>query len=79
MTINRVAYVQASSLDDLTGFLNNLNIDYTVHRDNCDEEEVWVKLDVNENFISKELNGEFLNKKEFKEIVEQKVDYIIFY
>lgn len=79
MTINRVAYVQASSLDDLTGFLNNLNIDYTVHRDNCDEEEVWVKLDVDENFISKELNGEFLNKKEFKEIVEQKVDYIIFY
>lgn len=45
MIINRVAYVQASSLDDLTGFLNNLNIDYTVHRDNCDEEEVWVKLD----------------------------------
>lgn len=79
MTINRVAYVQASSLDDLTGFLNNLNIDYTVHRDNCDEEEVWIKLDVDENFISKELNGEFLNKKEFKEIVEQKVDYIIFY
>ena len=79
MTINRVAYVQASSLDDLTGFLNNLNIDYTVHRDNCDEEEVWVKLDVDENFISKELDGEFLNKKEFKEIVEQKVDYIIFY
>lgn len=79
MTINRVAYVQASSLDDLTGFLNNLNIDYTVHRDNCDEEEVWVKLDIDEDFISKQLDGEFLNKEEFKQIVEQKVDYIIFY
>ena len=79
MTINRVAYVQASSLDDLTGFLNNLNIDYTVHRDNCDEEEVWVELDTNEGFISKQLDGEFLNKEEFKQIVEQKVDYIIFY
>ena len=61
MTINRVAYVQAKSLDELTGFLNNLNIDYNVHRDNCDEEEVWVKLDVDENFISKQLDGEFLN------------------
>ena len=79
MTINKVAYIQANSLDELTGFLNNLNIDYNVHRDNCDEEEVWVKLDVDENFISKQLNGEFLNKEEFKEIVEQKVDYIIFY
>lgn len=79
MTINRVAYVQASSLDDLTGFLNNLNIDYTVHRDNCDEEEVWIKLDIDEDFISKQLDGEFLNKEEFKQIVEQKVDYIIFY
>lgn len=78
MTINRVAYVQASSLDDLTGFLNNLNIDYTVHRDNCDEEEVWVKLD-NFDMIVGNLKGEFLNKEEFKEIVEQKVDYIIFY
>ena len=79
MTINKVAYVQVSSLDDLTGFLNNLNIDYNVHRDNCDEEEIWVKLDINEDFISKQLDGEFLNKEEFKEIVEQKVDYIIFY
>ena len=79
MTIIKVVYIQANSLDELTGFLNNLNIDYNVHRDNCDEEEVWVKLDVDENFISKQLNGEFLNKEEFKEIVEQKVDYIIFY
>lgn len=79
MTIIKIAYVQVNSLDDLTGFLNNLNIDYNVHRDNCDEEEVWVKLDVDENFISKQLDGEFLNKEEFKEIVEQKVDYIIFY
>ena len=79
MTISKIAYIQANSLDDLTGFLNNLNIDYSVHRDNCDEEEVWVKLDINENFISKQLDGEFLNKEEFKEIVEQKVDYIIFY
>lgn len=79
MTIIKVVYIQANSLDELTGFLNNLNIDYNVHRDNCDEEEVWVKLDVDENFISKQLDGEFLNKEEFKEIVEQKVDYIIFY
>ena len=79
MTIIKIAYVQANSLDDLTGFLNNLNIDYNVHRDNCDEEEVWVKLDIDEGFISKQLDGEFLNKEEFKEIVEQKVDYIIFY
>ena len=79
MTIIKVVYIQANSLDELTGFLNNLNIDYNVHRDNCDEEEVWVKLDVDENFISKQLDGEFLNKEEFKEVVEQKVDYIIFY
>ena len=38
MTINKVAYIQANSLDESTGFLNNLNIDYNVHRDNCDEE-----------------------------------------
>lgn len=79
MKINKVAYIQVSSLDDLTGFLIGSNIDYNVHRDNCDEEEVWVELDTNEDFISKQLNGEFLNKEEFKEIVEQKVDYIIFY
>ena len=79
MTIIKIAYIQVSSLDDITGFLARLDIDYNVHRDNCDEEEVWVKLDVDENFISKQLDGEFLNKEEFKEIVEQKVDYIIFY
>lgn len=79
MKINKVAYIQVSSLDDLTGFLIGSNIDYNVHRDNCDEEEVWVELDTNEDFISKQLNGEFLNKEEFKEIVKQKVDYIIFY
>ena len=79
MTIIKVVYIQANSLDELTGFLNNLNIDYNVHRDNCDEEEVWVKLDIDEDFISKQLDGEFLNKEELKEIVEQKVDYIIFY
>lgn len=78
MTINKVAYVQASSLDDLTEFLNNLNIDYNIHSDNCDEEEVWIELD-DENIIANQLKGEFLNTEEFKEIVEQKVDYIIFY
>ena len=79
MTINRVAYIQASSLDDLTGFLIGSSIDYNVHRDNCDEEEVWVELDTEEGFISKQLDGEFLNKEEFKQIVKQKVHYIIFY
>ena len=78
MTINKVAYVQARSAEDLIKFLYCSNIDYNINSDNCDEEEVWIELD-DENIIANQLKEEFLNTEEFKEIVEQKVDYIIFY
>ena len=78
MTINKVAYVQAVSAEDLIKFLDCSNIDYNVHRDNCDEEEVWIELD-DENIIANQFKEEFLNTEEFDEIIKENVDYIIFY
>lgn len=78
MTINKVAYVQAGSAEDLIKFLDCSNIDYNIHSDNCDEEELWIELD-DENIIANQLKEEFLNTEEFDEIIKENVDYIIFY
>ena len=51
---------------------------FSIHSDNCDEEEVWIELD-DENIIANQLKEEFLNTEEFDEIIKENVDYIIFY
>ena len=78
MTISKIAYVQTGSAEDLIKFLDCSNINYNIHSDNCDKEELWVELD-DENIIANQLKKEFLNTEEFDEIIKEKVDYIIFY
>jgi hypothetical protein len=76
MTITKVAYLQVPSFERLERHLQKKEIDYSIHNDGADEKEVWIEI-INENL--KDIQGEYLNDKEYQECVEEDVEYIIFY
>lgn len=76
MTISKVAYVQVPSINKLISFLNKNDIEWSNHRDGCDEEEFWVEIN---NELINALSGEFLNDQESQQCAEENVEYIIFY
>ena len=76
MTINKVAYLSVPSFKKLENYLNKKNIDYSYHTDGADEKEIWIEVD---DCTLNTLSGEFLNKYEYEQCVEENVEYIIFY
>lgn len=76
MTINKIAYISVSSFDKLEKFLNKNNICWSKHKDEYDEEEIWMEIfDDTINILS----GEFLNDNETERCQQENVEYIIFY
>ena len=76
MTINKIAYISVSSFDKLEKFLNKNNIYLSKHKDEYDEEEIWMEIfDDTINILS----GEFLNDNETERCQQENVEYIIFY
>jgi len=76
MTISKVAYVQVPSINKLISFLNKNGIDWSNHRDGCDEEEFWVEIQECTIDVLKE---EFLNEQESQQCIDENVENIIFY
>lgn len=76
MTINKIAYISVSSFDKLEKFLNKNNIYWSKHKDEYDEEEIWMEIfDDTINILS----VEFLNDNEIDRCQQENVEYIIFY
>ena len=89
MTFQKLGYVQFKPVDcnnfaqELTAkIINLLGADYydniTIHIDNCGEQEGW--LDFSADDINyKKLIGELLTKKEYKTLVKNNADVILFF
>lgn len=76
MTINKIAYISVKSVNQLEKFLNKNNIYWSKHKDEYDEEEIWMEIfDDTINILS----GEFLNDNETERCQQENVEYIIFY
>lgn len=76
MTINKIAYISVKSFDQLEKFLNKNNIYWSKHKDEYDEEEIWMEIfDDTINILS----VEFLNDNEIERCQQENVEYIIFY
>ena len=76
MTINKIAYISVKSFDQLEKFLNKNNIYWSKHKDEYDEEEIWMEIfDDTINILS----VEFLNDNEIDRCQQENVEYIIFY
>lgn len=76
MTINKIAYISVKSFDQLEKFLNKNNIYWSKHKDEHDEEEIWMEIfDDTINILS----VEFLNDNEIDRCQQENVEYIIFY
>ena len=89
MTFTKLGYVQfkptdydlfsEEAIDDIVSILGDEYYDdISIHIDNCEEPELWLKFS-KEDIKYKKLIGELLTQEEYDALVENNADVILFY